>query len=123
MAKRHEEHEKRKDGGKAGEEKKAKMQVYNAQGSKAEEAGEDETPDFKKGGRAKKKAGGHVEGKKEEERMDRRKREHHAKGGHVGRAKRSMGGRSPYSSAHDVKGEADSTAGRGHEGVGLSGED
>lgn len=122
MTKRHEEHEKRKDGGGAMPEKK-KMQVYNAKDSKAEEAGMDETADFKKGGRTKKKTGGHVEGKKAEERMDRPKREHHAKGGEVGRPKRAAGGRSPYSSGHDTKGSTDSTAGRGHEGVGLSGED
>lgn len=71
--------------------KKGKGNLYNAAGSP--EAGEamDDTPGFKKGGRAKHKAGGHVEGKEAMHRADHKKRGHHHK--------RASGGRTPYSSA------------------------
>lgn len=75
--------------------KKTKEHLYNAMG--APEAGEamDETPGFKKGGKAKKRAeGGKVEGEKEKHRSDKKPRgEHH---------KRASGGRTPYTSGHNT---------------------
>lgn len=78
--------------------KKGKMQVYNASGSKAVDAAEDEDAAFKKGGVAKKKKdheklkhGGHAEGMEAKERADRKPRH-----------KRAAGGRTPYSSGHNT---------------------
>lgn len=85
-------------------------QIYNAQGSKAIEAAEDETGEFKKGGVAKKKRdheklkhGGHVEGEKMAH-MSHKPRGH----------KRKAGGKTPYSSGHTTTGESDGN--NGHEG-------
>lgn len=92
--------------------KKTKEHLYNAQG--APEAGEamDETPGFKKGGRAKKhgkrKDGGKAEGHESKRRADHKMRGHHAKGGHAHMEKehhhkRASGGRTPYSSGSMTK--------------------
>lgn len=95
------------DGEAPGEKDKGSIQVYNAQGSKVMSNAEDETPDFKKGGRAKKRAdGGVAEGAMEQQRMDRRPR-------------RAAGGRaahSPYSSASAFQPPATDRAGKGYEG-------
>ena len=89
--------------------KKEKMQVYNAKGSKAVDAAEDEEGDFKKGGVAKKKrdheklkSGGHVEGDKAKHMAHKPRGEHH---------KRKAGGRTPYSSGHATTGEMDGHSG------------
>lgn len=73
---------------------KTKMDVYNAKGSYAEKEADDETPEFKKGGAAKKKMahGGHAKGKMPKHRLDRKPR--------------AAGGRSPYTSANSVSGGA-----------------
>ena len=73
---------------------KSKMDVYNAKGSYAEKEADDETPEFKKGGAAKKKIahGGHAKGKMPKHRLDRKPR--------------ASGGRSPYTSAENVSGGA-----------------
>lgn len=88
---------------------KKKMQIYNAQGSKAVDAAEDETGEFKKGGRAKhakRKDGGMVDGAMAK------------KGGHKPRVhKRAAGGKTPYSSGHSTS--MPDTGGKtetGHEG-------
>ena len=49
-------HAKHASGGETGPKKS--VQMYNAVGSEAAKSAEDETPDFKKGGRSKRKAGG-----------------------------------------------------------------
>lgn len=78
--------------------KKGKMQIYNASGSKAVDAAEDETADFKKGGVAKKKkdheklkSGGMAEGGMAMKRADKKPRH-----------KRASGGRTPYSSGKNT---------------------
>lgn len=88
----------RAEGGKT---PKDKMQIYNAKGSKAMEAAEDEHGEFNKGGVAKKKrdheklkAGGMAEGHEAKHRGDKKPRgEHH---------KRAAGGRTPFSSGHET---------------------
>ena len=93
--------------------KKGKMQVYNAQGSKAVGAAEDETGEFKKGGVAKKKRdheklkhGGHAEGHMAMVRADKKSRH-----------KRAMGGKTPYSSGKETSmGESKGSTNLGHEG-------
>jgi hypothetical protein len=73
---------------------------YNAKGSPEEKvAHEDKDDGFKKGGKAKMKNGGHVEGHETKKRLDKR-----ARGG-------AMKGRSPMSSAH-----ADSGPEKGNQG-------
>lgn len=115
MAKKEMKHHKRASGGKT---PKGKMQVYNAQGSKAEEAGMDETPEFKKGGVAKKKRdheklkkGGHAEGEMAMMRADKKPR------GMM--HKRAAGGRTPYSSGHETSMPKDTH--NGHESERPSG--
>ena len=83
-------------------EKKGKMNVYNAKGSPEEHEADDESPEFKKGGRAKRKAGGLAEGGKAAMRMDKKPRHH-----------RAMGGKTPYSSGHNVSDKE--TGATGHE--------
>jgi len=83
-------------------EKKGKTQVYNAKGSHEVSEAEDESPDFKKGGRAKRKAGGLAEGGKAMMRGDKKSRHH-----------RAMGGKTPYSSGHNVSDKE--TGATGHE--------
>lgn len=97
--------------------KKTKEHLYNAQG--APEAGEamDETPGFKRGGKAKKhghhKRGGHVEGGEAKHRADHKKRGGHAHGMHH---KRASGGRTPYSSASSTSTPSESgKTNSGHE--------
>lgn len=94
--------------------KKTKEHLYDAQG--APEAGEamDETPGMHKGGKvkkhAKRKDGGHVEGKKEHHRADKKARGgmHH---------KRASGGRTPYTTGHMTTEPAESKkTDSGHEG-------
>ena len=70
-----------------------KAYQYNAQGSPEEKEEKDETPEFKKGGRAKKHAhGGKVHG--------------HAPKKNLGRKPRAAGGRNPYSTAKSESGGA-----------------
>jgi hypothetical protein len=85
-------------------EKEGKVQEYNAQGSNEMKEAKDETPEFRKGGRPKRKSGGHAEGKMEERRMDRRPR-------------RAAGGHTPYSSASAFREPESGSAGRGYEGT------
>lgn len=81
--------------------------LYNAQGSPEASEAKDETPGFKKGGRAKHKSGGHVEGGKGKMRADHKARGHH---------KRAAGGRTPYSSGHSTSSPSESGAtNSGHE--------
>lgn len=80
MTKGHKGHHHRKSGG------KTHMQMYNAQGSNEAKEAEDETAEFKRGGKAK-KHGGHAEGKMAHHRGDKKPRH-----------KRASGGRTPYSS-------------------------
>lgn len=91
------------------EMKKGKAQVYNAQGSKAMEAAEDETGDFKKGGVAKKK--------RDHEKLKRGGAVHGEKMKHMAHKPRKSGGRTPYSSGHatSMPSEAGKTD-SGHEG-------
>lgn len=114
--------------------KRGKMQVYNAEGSKAVEAAEDEADDFKKGGVAKKKKdheklkhGGHAEGMEMKHRADKKSRGGHAhrkpdgEFKHGGKThemhKRAEGGRTPYSSGHKTSmGAAAGETNSGHEG-------
>lgn len=91
-------------------------QIYNAQGSEAIKAAEDETGDFKKGGVAKKKRdheklkhGGEVGGEKAMHMA-------HKPRGH----KRKAGGKTPYSSGHSTTGESEGN--NGHEGERPSGD-
>lgn len=74
-------------------EKEGKVTHYNAIGSLGEKDADDTTPEFKKGGAAKKKHkdGGHVKGKAPKHRLDRKPR--------------ASGGRSPYTSAHSTESE------------------
>lgn len=95
-------------------DKKSSMNEYNAQG--APEMGEamDETPEFKKGGKAKKhmkrKAGGKAEGEKAHHRADKKPRGE--------RHKRAAGGRTPYTSGHNPPEPSESgKTDNGHEGV------
>ena len=69
-----------------------KIHQYNAEGSQAGDEAKDETPEFKKGGAAKKKHkdGAHVKGKSPKHRLDRKPR--------------ASGGRNPFSSAESVSG-------------------
>lgn len=130
----------RKDGGEVA--KDPKPQMYNAQGSKAAEAAEDEDPDFKKGGR-KRKAGGVAEGHEARQRMDRPERGKRKEGGaakreeereeraehemkHGGREKRAAGGRtghSPYSSGAHLTPPKEGGPGAGHEHMKVPGLD
>lgn len=64
MAARHEHHKRAKGG-------KAPVQEYNAQGSKEVKDADDEDPEFKKGGKATRKAGGKAEGEHTRRRGDR----------------------------------------------------
>lgn len=75
---------------------------YNAKGSPAMAAADDEKAEFKKGGEMKK--GGHVHGTKAASRLDKR-----ARGG------RMSGGGSPYSSAKGGTPPASNSSGDGHE--------
>lgn len=50
------------------------VQEYNAQGSEAVKAADDESDDFNKGGRAKRRHGGHTEGHEARGRADRERR-------------------------------------------------
>ena len=107
--------------------KKTKEHLYNAQG--APEAGEamDETAEFHKGGKTKKKHhmkrkhGGHVDGEHEKHRADKKSRgghahEHEKKGGHA-HHHRAHGGRTPYTSGHATSSPSESgKTDRGHEG-------
>jgi hypothetical protein len=67
-------------GGRGGEGGKH-IQVYNAQDSEAVKSAEDEEPGFEKGGRAKRKRGGHTEGHEAMMRHDRMPRGRAAQGG------------------------------------------
>ena len=84
-------------------EKKGKMNVYNAKGSPEEHEADDESPEFKKGGRAKRKDGGKAEGHMAKMRADKKPRHH-----------RAMGGKTPYSSGHAVS-DKESSGASGHE--------
>lgn len=90
--------------------RKGKEQVYNAQGSKAVEAAEDEHGEFKKGGVAKKK--------RDHEKLKRGGHVHGEKAKHMShKPRRAAGGKTPYSSGHSTSmpseaGKTDS----GHEG-------
>lgn len=102
--------------------KRGKMQVYNAQGSKAVESAEDEEGEFKHGGKAKHKRrrhGGHAEGHEPHHRADKKARGGHTDGKmkHGGHHRRAAGGKTPYSSGHHttMPGEAGKTD-SGHEG-------
>lgn len=91
--------------------RKTAEHLYDAQG--APEAGEamDDTPGMKKGGRAHKKHGGHVEGHKGKMRAD-----HKARGGKA-HHKRAAGGRTPYTSGHMTSSPSESgKTDSGHEG-------
>jgi hypothetical protein len=83
-----EEREKRADGGMVRRGRRARggksgehVQEYNAQGSEAVKAADDEEDGFHKGGRAKRKEGGHTEGHEARRRHDREHRGRHAAGG------------------------------------------
>lgn len=99
--------------------KSGKKQIYNAVGSKAVEAAEDETGEFKKGGVAKKKrdheklkSGGMAEGGMAAMRADKKPRH-----------KRAAGGKTPYSSGKNTS--MDSISGStntGHESQRPSGD-
>lgn len=82
---------------------------YNAQGSPAMDAAEDETEDFKRGGRSKRKAGGMAEGGASEMRADKMPRGRHAAGGRASH--------SPYSSGSKISMNVGDEASKGHEGV------
>jgi hypothetical protein len=88
-------HDRRARGGKLA--KGHKIQVYNAQGSEAEKSATNEDPDFGRGGRAKRKAGGEAEGEHEEQRMD------HEKRGAGGRANLRRGGKPMEEKDEDEK--------------------
>lgn len=112
-------HHKRARGGSSeddtkGTERREKAQIYNAQGSNEVREATDETPEFKKGGEARKKrkSGGMAEGEHEMRRMD-----HKARGGH---AKRAAGGaaHSPYTSGAHIEAPTKDKNGMGYEGVG-----
>lgn len=99
-------------------EPKGKENVYNAQGAPEEHEAMDETAEFHKGGktkkRAKRKDGGKAEGEMSKHRADKKPRGHHE--GHM-MHKRAAGGRTPYTSGHNPpepseSGKTDS----GHEG-------
>jgi len=102
--------------------KKGSRQEYNAVGSKAMEAADDEEPGFHKGGRAKKEAakkrkeheklkhGGRAEGEEAKERADRKPRGEH-------RHKRAAGGRTPYSTGSKESAGMDDKKGAGHESL------
>lgn len=92
MKNRHKMHAEKKASG-------GSVNMYNAKGSPAEKSADDETAEFKKGGKM--KSGGHVHGQKSAKRLDKR-----ARGGR-------MGGGSPYSSA---KGGTDPQSGGAGEG-------
>lgn len=104
--------------------KRGKMQIYNAEGSKAVDAAEDETGDFKKGGVAKKKKdheklkhGGHAEGMEMKPRADKKSRGGKTHMEKEMRHKRADGGKTPYSSGHKTSmGAAAGTTNSGHEG-------
>ena len=81
--------------------KMGKVDVFNDKGGYDEKEADDTTPEFKKGGAAKKKMkdGGHAKGKMPKHRLDRKPR--------------AAGGRSPYTSAESVSGgAADDTEGK-----------
>jgi hypothetical protein len=96
--KEHKKHEKKAHGGKINE--------YNAKGSPEIKEAENEKEGFKKGG-AKKKEGGHAEGKKPHKRLDKA-----ARGGHI---KKHAAGGSPFSSAAARKPYSNKGAGEGHD--------
>lgn len=81
--------------GKTGKmEKAGKINEYDAQGSPEAKEGMDETPEFNKGGAAKKSKkmhGGHAKGHAPKHRLDRKPR--------------ASGGRSPYSTAEKTSSE------------------
>jgi hypothetical protein len=99
-----------------GRRSREKVNEYNAVGSPAVKAAEDEEPGFKKGGEARKKRrdGGMASGESEAPRMDRRSR-----GGHE---KRAAGGRtgshSPYSSGANISAPSKDKSGDGRESNG-----
>lgn len=86
-----------------------KENVYNAVGSPEVKESHEKESGFKKGGKAKKKAGGKVEHGKSHHRADKKPRR--AAGGPV------------YSSASKKSAADKSEAGQGHEGDGPKGED
>ena len=83
-------------------EKRGKANIYNAKGSPEVSEAEDEKPGFKKGGKAKRKDGGKVDGHMAAMRADKKPRHH-----------RAAGGRTPYSSGHEVSDKE--TGATGHE--------
>lgn len=88
-------HEKRASGGRAKAEsggETGKNTPYNAQGSAAEAEAKDEKSRFKRGGRARRKRGGKVDGRRARHRADKPRRS----GGRTG-------GASPLSSAAAVE--------------------
>lgn len=91
---------------------KEKVQVYNAQGSAEERAAKDEDEEFKRGGHAKRKAGGLAEGGAARERGDRSPRGRHERHAAGGRA-----GGSPFSSGRTMDMPKDNSEGRGKEGM------
>ncbi len=133
-------HKGRKHRASGGRTAKGATHEYNAEGSPAMRSATDETDDgFKRGGRKRHKAGGHVEGEAAKHRLDKRRAsggkmepEHHKAGGKVGHHKshgkavhhgRGMkhyaAGGSPMSSAAHTRGPDDSK-GAGHESEHVS---
>lgn len=89
---------------------------YNAVGSPTAKEAEDQTPDFKKGGRKHRKDGGMADGGMSESRDDRPMRGRRAAGGRAG-------GHSPYSSGRALNAPESSTGpAGGHEGVKVADE-
>lgn len=107
---RHEHHRRAKGG-------KAPVQEYNAQGSNEAREAEDEDPDFKRGGKARKrKAGGHAEGEHSKHRSDRAPR------GRAEHEKRKAGGRmheghGAHHHEHEHEAEHDGDHGHAHHGA------